>query len=48
MALTPAEKLVNGFVRESLALSCTTATAGAKWVEGFMRDPDGRLVVVNG
>lgn len=34
--------------RDTRALVTTTDTTNAQWSNGFLRDPDGRLVVVNG
>jgi hypothetical protein len=51
MALGANEKIIGGFVRDvanGYVLVCTTNTAGAKMSSGFLRDPDGRLVVVVG
>ena len=49
MALGPNEELNDGFVRtkDTKALVVTTNAAGATIYDGFLRDPDGRLVVVN-
>jgi hypothetical protein len=47
MALAGTESWVGGFVVVTATgqLSLTTSTSGAAWWGGFMRDPDGRLVV---
>lgn len=38
----------NGFVRDTVsgAVIVTTSTVGAVMSDGFIRDPDGRLVVI--
>lgn len=48
MALTGNEIMSNGFVKDSVtyALSLTTTTAGATVRNGFLRDADGRIVVM--
>lgn len=48
MALTGNEVLEGGFVRDGELgpLVLTTDTTGAEEQSGFLRDPDGRLVVV--
>lgn len=48
MALAGSEVYRNGFVRDAttLALITTTNQVGATRAGGFLRDPDGRLVVV--
>jgi hypothetical protein len=48
--LRPTERWAGGFVVDfsdptKLQLAVTTTTAGATWQGGFLRDPDGRLVV---
>lgn len=51
MALASNEKMIAGFVRDTsngMSLVTTTSTVGAKVQTGFLRDPDGRLVVVSG
>jgi hypothetical protein len=46
VALLAAEKWICGFVvNSSGAVVTTTSTVGATFSEGFLRDPDGRLVV---
>lgn len=47
MALLPTESVVNGFVVVTAtgALSVTTDKTGAAWSGGFLKDPDGRIVV---
>lgn len=48
MALGPNEKIIAGFVRDTSqqnALVMTTSTVGATFKGGWLRDPDGRLVV---
>lgn len=48
MALAANEAWVGGFVVDTSTgvHVMTTAAAGATWQNGFLRDPDGRLVVV--
>jgi len=48
MALTANETYRGGFIRllSDGSLAVTTNTAGAVSKNGFLRDPDGRLVVV--
>lgn len=49
MALAANEVWISGFVRDTnseLALVVTTDATGAEMDSGFLRDPDGRLVVV--
>lgn len=50
MALSATEKWVNGFVVDTSTgnMSVTATTSGASWSFGFLRDADGRLVVVKG
>lgn len=50
MALTATEILSGGFVRDKNtgALVVTTNTLNAVQTGGFLKDPDGRLVVVVG
>lgn len=49
MALLASESRSRGFVFTATgALSVTYSTAGATNYEGFLRDTDGRLVIVNG
>jgi hypothetical protein len=51
MALAANEVMRDGFVRDDdadRALVTTTTTSGATFRGGFLRDPDGRLVVVSG
>lgn len=50
MALSATEIRSGGFVLDKAtgALVVTTSQVGATVTEGFLRDPDGRLVVVNG
>lgn len=38
---------IGGFLFENGQLATTTSTVGARWVSGFLRDAQGRLVVVN-
>lgn len=50
MALKATERWVGGFVVDvsdptQAKLAVTTGVAGATWQGGFLRDPDGRLVV---
>lgn len=47
MALSSSEKWQGGFVVNvvTLHLAVTMQSAGAQWSGGFLRDPDGRLVV---
>lgn len=47
MALLPTESLRNGFVIVTAtgALSVTTSKTGATSSGGFLKDPDGRIVV---
>lgn len=49
MALGGSEKWAGGFVVDTTTsppmLVVTTTTTGAVWSGGFLRDPDGRLVV---
>jgi len=48
VALSETESWSLGFVRDSAvdgALAWTDSTDGARWWHGFLRDPDGRLVV---
>lgn len=49
MALAGTESVVGGFVRITATgiLSVTTDTTGATMQRGFVRDPDGRLVVAS-
>jgi len=49
MALGPDEVWRGGFVVDQVngVLIVTTNSAGATWQNGFLRDPDGRLVVVS-
>jgi len=49
MALGSDEKEIGGFVRliSTGALVVTTNTTGARWQNGFLVDPDGRLVVAS-
>lgn len=49
MALAANEVMSGGFVRDAtadFALVTTTDQTGARMTAGFLRDPDGRLVVV--
>lgn len=50
MALSANEFWAGGFVRDNSvdppALAMTTSLVGARMDKGFLRDPDGRLVVV--
>jgi hypothetical protein len=48
MALSASEEWRAGFVVDVAtgAWMVTTDKTGASWQEGFLRDPDGRLVVV--
>jgi len=49
MALAPNEVMKGGFIRDTDnddALVVTTDTTNAVTHSGFLRDPDGRLVVV--
>ena len=50
VALAADEQYDNGFVINTTtrALVTTTTTAAATWQGGFLRDPDGRLVVTGG
>lgn len=52
MALSGTEQRRGGFIvdtsTEPPMLVVTTATSGAAWSGGFLRDPDGRLVVTYG
>lgn len=47
--LASSEVYRNGFVRDSVTLAIVTTTnpVGAARAGGFLRDPDGRLIVVN-
>lgn len=45
MALKATEQLVAGFIRVDGALALTTDETSATMQRGFLRDPDGRLVV---
>lgn len=49
MSLTATEKWIQGFIRDTTtdppALVMTTTLTGAKMQQGYLRDPDGRLVV---
>lgn len=49
MPLNPNERWVEGFVVNTTtgALVTTSSLAGAAWWGGFLRDPDGRLVIVS-
>lgn len=49
MALAATEVMTGGFVRDTTtsALIVTTDTTNAVISGGFLRDPDGRLVVVD-
>lgn len=48
MALAANEVWRGGFVVDTVTggIVTTTNTTGAKWWGGFLRDPDGRLVVI--
>jgi hypothetical protein len=48
VALGPTEAWVGGFVVDTTTglIQTTTSKTGAQWQSGFLRDPDGRLVVV--
>lgn len=48
MALLPAESWSRGFVVDATGIVVTYSLAGAKMWAGFLRDPDGRLVIVDG
>lgn len=47
MALNANEVWYDGFICDinTDSIVVTTNTVGAKWEAGFLRDPDGRLVV---
>jgi hypothetical protein len=49
MALADNEQWKGGFVVniDTGQIAVTTSTAGSAWQGGFVRDPDGRLVVVS-
>jgi hypothetical protein len=50
MALAATEVWRGGFVIDTTTgqVATTTSKAGATWQGGFLRDPDGRLVVTYG
>jgi hypothetical protein len=50
VALGPSEAWVGGFVVDTTTglIATTTSKTGATWQAGFLRDPDGRLVVTYG
>jgi hypothetical protein len=45
MALATGESMDRGFIRQDGVLALTTNTSGATMQRGYLRDPDGRLVV---
>lgn len=47
MSLSSSESFSRGFARTATGLAATTSTVGATMQSGFLRDPDGRLVVKN-
>jgi hypothetical protein len=49
MSLLPTETYDRGFVRDTTTgvVIVTTDASNATWQNGFLRDPDGRLVVVS-
>lgn len=50
MALAATEKWIGGFVIDTRTggVAVTMSRTGAAWWGGFLRDPDGRLVVTGG
>ena len=48
MALSPTEAWSRGFVFDGAVLAVTASLVGATPQDGFLRDPDGRLVTSAG